>query len=51
MAYRLGIPVYLVAAMPVVEVSGWILGCSTRVFGNFEELKSFMQAELAVAKV
>ena len=51
MAHRLGIPVYLVAAMPIVEVSGWILGCSTRVFGSFEEWKSFMQAELAVAKV
>jgi hypothetical protein len=51
MAQRLGIPVYLVAAMPIVEVSGWILGCSTRVFASFEDWKSFMQAELAVAKV
>jgi nucleoside 2-deoxyribosyltransferase len=50
-AHRLGIPVYLIADMPIVEVSGWILGCSTRVFADFEELKGFMQAELAVAKV
>ena len=49
-AHRIGMPVYLVVAMPIAEVSGWILGCSTQVFTSFEDLKTFMQAELAVAK-
>jgi hypothetical protein len=50
LAHRRGIPVYLVIGIPVAEVSGWILGCSTQVFNGFDELKSFMQAEVAVAK-
>jgi hypothetical protein len=41
-AYRRGIPVYFVSAIPTEKVSGWILGCSTEVFRNFEELKSFL---------
>ena len=49
-AFRMGLPVYLVAGMPLSDVSGWILGCSTQVFTNFEDLKSFMQTELAAAK-
>ena len=49
-AFRMGLPVYLVAGMPISEVSGWILGCSTQVFSNFEDMKTFMQAELAAAK-
>lgn len=39
MAYRRGIPIYLVAAMPIAEISGWILGCSTEIFHSFEDLK------------
>lgn len=41
-AYRKGIPVYLVAAMPREEISGWVLGCTDKVFSKFEELKSFL---------
>src|SRR5579884_4203324 len=36
-AYRCGIPVYLVLGMPVEKVSGWILGCATRVFSSFAQ--------------
>ena len=43
-AHRLGIPVYLVAAMPIEHISGWILGCSTEVFSSFEQLQSFFTA-------
>lgn len=50
LAHRRGIPVYLVVGIPITEVSGWILGCSTQVFSGFDELKSFMRAEIAVAK-
>ena len=43
-AYRKAIPVYLVADMPLKQVSGWVLGCTDRVFLRFEELKSFLMA-------
>jgi len=42
LAYRRGIPVYFVSAVPVEQVSGWILGCATGVFADFEGLKSFL---------
>ena len=42
LAHRLGIPVYLVLAMPLESVSGWILGCATRVFRDFAELEHFI---------
>lgn len=41
-AYRKGIPVYLVAGLPVGEVSGWVLGCADRIFSSFEELKAHL---------
>jgi len=37
-AYHHNIPVYLVAAMPVSRISGWILGCSTSIYSSFDEL-------------
>ena len=46
-AYRLGIPVYLVTAIPTERVSGWILGCSTEVFSSFQQLQSFFTARYA----
>jgi hypothetical protein len=42
LAYRRGIPVYLVAAMPVEKISGWILGCCAKVFADFDSLKLFL---------
>jgi hypothetical protein len=41
-AHRQGIPVYLVQGMPAEKISGWVLGCATRVFDSFEELHAFM---------
>ena len=41
-AHRKGIPVYLVAQVPVEEVSSWALGCSDQVFSSFDSLKSFL---------
>ena len=38
-AHRHAIPVYLVLGMPQAKISGWVLGCATEVFANFEELK------------
>ncbi len=41
-AFRNRIPVYMVTPVPIPEVSGWILGCCSRVFGSFDELKEFL---------
>jgi hypothetical protein len=43
LAYRMGIPVYLVLAMPPAAASSWILGCATEVFGDFDALKKHLR--------
>ena len=35
-------PVYLVTSVPHHEIPGWVLGCTTRLFGTFDELKHFL---------
>ncbi|HET9696932.1 MAG TPA: hypothetical protein VFP40_08720 [Terriglobales bacterium] len=51
-AHRLGMPVYLVLGIPLEKVSGWILGCATEVFTDFDQLKTFLSnAAVAVEKV
>jgi nucleoside 2-deoxyribosyltransferase len=42
-ARRRGIPVYMVTPLPVASISGWVLGCCSRIFRDFEELKKFLQ--------
>jgi hypothetical protein len=42
LAYRSGIPVYLVLGMPEDECSGWVLGAATEIFSSFDELKDFL---------
>ncbi len=44
-AHRCGIPVYLVAGMPVEQISGWILACATEVFSDFRQLRNFLQEQ------
>jgi len=39
MAYHNNIPVYLVNKIPEVELSGWIIGCTTEIFIDVAELK------------
>src|SRR3954468_4879525 len=51
LAHRLDIPVYLVAAMPVERISGWILGCSTEIFSSFDQLQSFFATHYALAAI
>ena len=46
-AHRKGIPVYMICAIPVVQISGWLLGCATEVFLSFEEFTQFMKSKLA----
>lgn len=35
-------PVYLVSTIPVTNIPGWVIGCSTKIFRNFDELKTFL---------
>ena len=38
-----GKPVYMVTSIPVNEIPGWVLACTTRLFPGFEELHTFLQ--------
>ncbi len=46
-AHRAGIPVHLVLGMPQDKVSGWVLGCASEVFGDFEQLRKALTAKNA----
>lgn len=37
-------PVYLVTSIPLVDIPGWVLGCTTEIFGSFDELRSFLRS-------
>jgi hypothetical protein len=50
-AHRLGVPVHLIAAMPVEKISGWILGCSSHIYGSVEEFESNFAASLTGEEV
>lgn len=38
-------PVYMVTSIPRHDIPGWVLGCTTRIFASFEELKDFLKKE------
>ncbi len=40
-----GKPVYLVTQLPLKDVPGWVIGCSTEVFSEFEALKEFLKSK------
>ena len=42
LAYEHGLPVYLVLGMPIEKVSSWIIGCTTEIFSDFDELKQYL---------
>jgi len=35
-------PVYIVTAIPQQEIPGWVLGCTTELFPNFEALREYL---------
>lgn len=41
-AYRSGLPVYVVNTLAPEDLSGWIMACSTEMFEDMEALKSFL---------
>lgn len=44
MAKYFGKPVYLVTSFAPHDIPGWILGCVTNTFSNFDELKTFLSS-------
>jgi len=49
-AFHLKIPVFMVTCLPVEKISGWILGCATWIFPNFDELEQFLKAKYKIEK-
>jgi hypothetical protein len=43
-ARHTGKPVYLVTSIPVVDIPGWVLGCTTELFGSFDDLRAFLKS-------
>lgn len=50
MAHRREIPVYMVIGVPVGQISGWILGCATEIFDDFDQLQAFLVQKYAITK-
>ncbi|MBI1805597.1 MAG: hypothetical protein HYR76_00940 [Ignavibacteria bacterium] len=44
MARFFGKPVYLVTSYPLHDIPGWILGCITKTFSSFDDLKYFLSS-------
>ena len=42
MAKFFGRPVYLVTTFPLYDIPGWILGCVSEIFSDFDELKQYL---------
>jgi len=42
-AFSRNIPVYMVTQIPVLAISGWILGCTTKIFASFDELRQYLR--------
>ncbi|MFP4546961.1 MAG: hypothetical protein ACLFQM_02435 [Fidelibacterota bacterium] len=42
-AFEHNIPVYMVTEKLNAEISGWVLGCTTEMFNNFNDLKKFLK--------
>ena len=50
-AYRRGVTVYLVTKLPIDQVSGWILGCASQVFPDFNELREYLSNKRSRAQL
>ncbi len=43
MAFWHRIPVYMVSAIPLENMSSWIIGCTTEIFSDFEQLRTHLR--------
>lgn len=50
MAYHHNIPVYMVSKIPRGNISSWILGCTTELFEDFEQLQGFLEEKFKRAQ-
>jgi hypothetical protein len=46
MAHHFGKPVYMVTGIPPAEIPGWVLGCTDRIFGDFDALKRYLKSNV-----
>jgi nucleoside 2-deoxyribosyltransferase len=49
-AYRKGIPVYLVTSLKPEQISGWMLGCADQLFDSVDTLKKFLHERYGAHK-
>ncbi|MFZ0211177.1 MAG: hypothetical protein WAL55_00560 [Candidatus Acidiferrales bacterium] len=49
-AYRKGIPVYMVTPLAHEQISGWMLACADQVFNSVDDLKRFLNARFGREK-
>ena len=42
LAYESNKPVFLINKIPKVDLSGWIMACSTKIFNDFDSLKPYL---------
>ena len=45
LAKYFGKPVYMVTRMNLKNIPGWVLGCTTKIFPSFSDLKKFLQQQ------
>lgn len=45
MARYFGKPVYMITAIPLQDIPGWVLGCTDRIFPSFEALQQFLSPD------
>jgi hypothetical protein len=38
----------MVTAVPIEQISGWMLGCASEVFTSFDELKAHLALQAAL---
>ena len=50
LAYRQGLPVYLVSPSATEQISGWVLACADQVFSSIEELRAQIKLDVAAAR-
>jgi hypothetical protein len=50
-ARHTGKPVYLVTSVPEVDIPGWVLGCTTALYGSFHDLRAFLSSRYAPASL
>ncbi len=45
LAYDCNKPVYLINKLTASDLSSWVMACSTEIFSNFDQLKSFLSEQ------